>query len=91
MPKNPTVYQRKWESQFDADGMEYKKWLKRHDDQNAWCEPCQTIIKVETMGKSAIRQHSKLKKHKNDVQYVKCFGIKIFHIFFLSSFVLTVY
>ena len=63
MPNNDTKFQEKWYKCMDPNLMLYETWLKKCDDQTAWCDFCQIKFKVNKMGKSAIKQHAIGGKH----------------------------
>lgn len=60
-PKRKNVYKADFANQF-------KGIRKGKDDNHAHCIPCQKEINLESMGKSAISQHQKLSKHKQNAK-----------------------
>ena len=70
MPRGVTPYRKKWESNHDPNGMVYGKWCKKYDEKNAWCEICKKTIRIDGMGKCAIKQHATYKTHLNNLESV---------------------
>ena len=64
MPRGVTQYRKKWESDHDPNGMLYGKWCKKYDEKNAWCDFCKKKLRVDGMGKCALKQHANNKNHK---------------------------
>ena len=63
MPSNKTRFQEKWKNKLDPNGMPYKIWCKKQDDTYAWCEVCESKIKVDGMGICGIKQHALTQFH----------------------------
>ena len=68
MPSNKTHFQEKWKNKLDPNGMPYKIWCKKQDDTYAWCEVCESKIKVGGMGICGIKQHALTQYHKDRIE-----------------------
>jgi hypothetical protein len=54
---------------YKADfAKEFKGIRKGKDDNHAYCIPCRQEINLASMGKTAIKQHQDLEKHKQDAK-----------------------
>ena len=64
MPPQDTKYSPEWEKLIDSRGVKFSEWLRKLDENNAFCGPCNQNISVSNTGKKAVIKHSNSKRHQ---------------------------